>query len=203
MTAFHDLAGLAVFRPFDGDPPAEGGRTSPFTATWATTVELLVDELRHLDAEHVVIELGLEDRHIRMDGLPRQDARIGHDGVRVSFDSKWGPLRYETGEFTSAGWRRDQLGWQQNLRAVALAMEALRKVDRYGVSKRGEQYRGWRQLTTSTSPEDSIVTPTQAQAVLDRYGGNVRSALLATHPDRGGNEDEFRKVQKARELLGV
>lgn len=202
MTAFHDLAGVATFRPFDGPPPAEHGRPSPFTAAFGDTVRLLYIELGHLEAERVVIELDLQERHLRLDGMPRADARVDHDGVRLSFDSKWGPLRYETAEFTRVYYRGDHEGWQVNLRAVALAMEALRKVDRYGVSKRGEQYRGWRQLTASTDPADAITTPAQARAVLDSYGG-VTEAIKATHPDRhGGDATEFRRVQRARELVG-
>jgi hypothetical protein len=37
--------------------------------------------------------------------------------------------------------------WQDNLRAIALGLEALRKVERYGIANRGEQYAGWAQLT--------------------------------------------------------
>jgi hypothetical protein len=36
--------------------------------------------------------------------------------------------------------------WQDNLRAIALGLEALRKVDRYGITKNSEQYTGWKQL---------------------------------------------------------
>ncbi len=46
-------------------------------------------------------------------------------------------------------------------------------------------------------------TPAQARAYLaDRFDGDVRRALFETHPDRGGDPDEFRKVQRARELIG-
>lgn len=37
--------------------------------------------------------------------------------------------------------------WEDNLRAIVLGMEALRKVARYGIVKGNEQYTGWRQLT--------------------------------------------------------
>lgn len=201
MTAFHDLAGIAVFRPFDRTPPPDGSVYSPFTATWGDTVTLLVNELRHLEGQNVAVELGLRERDIRLDGMPRSDARTDRDAVRVSFDSKWGPLQYETGEFTDR-YYTGQVGWQANIRAVALAMEALRKVDRYGVSKRGEQYRGWRQLMPSSDPADPIVTIDQARAVLDGYG-SVTQAVKRTHPDTGGDPDAFRRVQKAREILGV
>lgn len=219
MSGWTELRDLGmVFRPFDGTPPPLAHHTAPFSASWASTVELLADELRHLEADQVVVELALRDRDIRVDGMPRADARLEHDAARISFGSKWGPLVYETGEYDGVPWRRIP-GWQCNLRAIALSMEALRKVDRYGVSKRGEQYRGWRAIPMSTGdPADAIQTEEQAWAVIADAAGvprdssalangvgrqeAVKRAVLATHPDRGGDEVEFRKVIRARELLG-
>lgn len=188
------------FGPFDTAPPPGGGRWPQFRAAWSDTVDLLARELRHLDAEQVVVELDMEPRMFRNDGLPRSDARARSDAVRISFNSKWGPLRYETAEFTG---RWGELGWQQNLRAVALAMEALRKVDRYGVSKRGEQYRGWRALPTGTDPADAIATVEQARAFLGKWDGDFGRAVRETHPDAGGDPTEFRKVMRAKELVGA
>ncbi len=190
-----------VFRPFDGPPPPEGRTSSRFDSSWRDTIDLLARELRFLEAENVVVELALEERDLRIDGLPRANARMTSDAVRISFNSKWGPLRYETGEFTRTYWRSMSMdGWQANLRAVALAMEALRKVDRYGVSKRGEQYTGWKQLPASTDPADSIVTRSQAEELLLHYGG-LTEAIKQTHPDTGGDPVEFRKVMRAKELV--
>lgn len=197
--SFTELAGLATFRPFDGPAPPLGTRDSPFSAPWRATVELLADELRHLDARNVVIEVGVTERDLRLDGMPRADARIPPP-VRVSFDSKWGPLRYETGEYQDTYWKRVP-GWQANLRAIALAMEALRKVDRYGVSKRGEQYQGWKQLPMRAG---GFASREQAREYLDRaWAGDLRRALKETHPDRGGDADEFQKVMSAKELIGA
>lgn len=188
-----------VFRPFEGQAPHGYGTPSRFDAAWGDTVDLLARELRQLDAKNVVVELALTEGDLRIDGLPRANARLSSDAVRVSFESKWGPLRYETAEFTGS-YYRSLLGWQANVRAIALSMEALRKVDRYGVSKRGEQYSGWKQLPSSTDPADAIVTREQAEALLAHYGG-VTAAVKATHPDTGGNETEFRKVMRAKEIL--
>src|SRR5690606_5164123 len=81
---------------------------------------------------------------IRLDGLPRANARPGHQGVVLAFDSKYGPLKYATDTFDR---------WQDNLRAIALGLESLRRVDRYGITKRGEQYTGWRQLPAGGESE--------------------------------------------------
>ena len=86
---------------------------------------------------------------------------------------------------------------QDNVRAIALSLEALRAVDRYGVSKRGEQYAGWKQLTTGDS-----MSQAEARDLLASYGGETE-ALKKTHPDTGGDVESFRKVQRAREVLGV
>jgi len=92
--------------------------------------------------------------------------------------------------------------WQDNLRAIALAMEALRAVDRYGVSKRGEQYQGWKQLPQSTDPTSELRTKDDALDYLtERYGGDLRRGLFESHPDHGGNTDDFRKVMRCKELL--
>jgi hypothetical protein len=194
-----------VVRPFDGPPPPLGDRPSPFSAPMGRTTRLLARELRALDAERAVLEVALRETQIRVDGLPRADARPEIPAVRLSFDSRWGPLRYETGEY-----RR----WEDNVRALALSMEALRAVDRYGVSKRGEQYRGWRALpmsTSTTDPRDLVVTPEQARQVIEEALGGpisdgrlddaIRRAILRTHPDRGGDPQRFILVQRAKEIL--
>lgn len=194
--SWNDLAarGLTV-RPFASPLPPAGNEYSRFSASFGDTLELLSREMAQLQAAHIVIELDVEERDIRLDGYPRANARIGNPAVAVSFDSRFGPLRYATCEFTA---------WQDNLRAIALSMQALRAVDRYGVSKRGEQYQGWKAIPMSTDPADAIQTREQAEDYLgERWSGDIRRALFETHPDRGGDTDEFRKVQRARELIGA
>lgn len=181
------------FRPIERwpDPPNPDRRYSPFRASFGATMKVLARELEMLHAERIVLQIAVSEGDLRIDGMPRANVKAAHPGVILAFDSKWGPLQYATDEFQT---------WQDNLRAIALAMEALRKVDRYGVSKRGEQYKGWKAIPASTDPADAIQTREQARAVLDAYG-SVKDAIRSTHPDTGGDETEFRKVQRARELL--
>lgn len=158
-------------------------RHAPFRAPWSSTMELLHRELRMVGGQRVVLELAITEGDIRTtDGLPRASARPAHPGIILSFESSYGPLRYMTDEFAT---------WQENLRAVALSLEALRKVDRYGVSKRGEQYRGWRSLPPGEGD------PSRGRDLI-REHGSVRDALKATHPDKGGDPNDFRAVEAAR-----
>lgn len=184
-----------TFRPIDSWPGelTRNRRRAPFRASWPSTIRLLEKELGMIGARVVVFQIAVDERDLRLDGKPRAQARAEHPGVILAFESRYGPLKYAVDAFDT---------WEDNVRGIALAMEALRKVDRYGVTKRGEQYAGWRAIPMSTDAADSILTREQAHYYIDeRYGGDLRRALMETHPDRGGDPDEFRKVVRAKELI--
>lgn len=175
------------FRPIQ-HWPAEFSRThvfhNPFRAGWRDTLNLLEFELDKLGADSVVIELDLEESDIRLDGWPRANAQPRHPGVIVSFESKHGPLRYGTDAFPD---------YEANLRAIALALEALRKIDRYGIGSRGEQYQGYRALPAGGDQERA-----QRGRLLIEQHGSIRAAEKATHPDAGGDANDFAAVQAAK-----
>ena len=112
-------------------------RRSSFKAGWSDTIELLGRELRAIAAKDVVLQVAMQEKDFRIDGYPRAQAKAAHPGVILSLGSNVGPLSWPCDTFDS---------WQDNIRGIALSMEALRKVDRYGVTKRGEQYTGWQQF---------------------------------------------------------
>lgn len=192
-----------TFRPIDQwlGSKTEYPARSPFRARYDETLDLLDRELYMLDSDHVVIELDLGEQDIRLDGLPRSTARPNFQGVIISFDSAHGPLRYYTDAFTP---------WQANLRAIALGLEALRKVDRYGISKRGEQYTGWRALEAPAGNaleaqrlllEWAGVAPEELETM--RPGALSRLARKNAHPDSpGGSNQAFLAVQEAIQALG-
>jgi hypothetical protein len=200
-------------------PPERRRSKYTFRADWNDTITLLVRELELLDASDIVIEAGLRREDIRVDGWPRANApQPEHPGVRIFFASKHGPLRYETDAFET---------WQANLRAIALGLEALRKVERYGIARRGEQYTGWKALPAGSAPppppppmmtRDGAaliiaelasmpgVTVTR-EAVLDEVaeGGSwlMSRARRNAHPDTGGSDSKFKSYQQAeRTLMG-
>jgi hypothetical protein len=177
-----------TFRPLPGWPyPETVERRSRhvFKAPWSNTMSLLQRELTMLGADSIVLGAGFREQDIRLDGLPRSGAREPlHPGIELSFDSPHGRLVYATDAVDH---------WQANVRSIALGLEALRAVDRYGITRRGEQYAGWRQLPAG---DDSLVK--RGQALIAEHGG-ITEALKVTHPDLGGRDDDFRAVQAARE----
>jgi hypothetical protein len=205
----------ARFRPIQQWPGenTRNRRASNFSASWSSTLSLLDRELSQLGAKNVVIQMAVAEGEIRNDGYPRANARPVHPGVIVSLDSAYGPLSYPCDTFTS---------WQDNLRAVALALEALRAVDRYGVTKRGEQYTGWKQLGTA-QPAWSVESaalhiaqaawPEKSTDEVRHHSVNViedrelrariyRRAASRLHPDAPlGNTSEFQKLNDAKRFL--
>ena len=197
--------------------PPSGRRRSQFQATWSKTVDLLEKELGLLNARNVVIEADCETSEIRIDGHLRANAKLRGPGVVVSFDSAKGALRFPCDTFTD---------WQANVRGIALALEALRAVDRYGVTQQAEQYRGWTalpDLREGRSPDTRNARvnaamwlehlcnwhrvysrPTTDQLLNDpekrRYVRKELSVLL--HPDRNnGNDTQFKEMVKQFEAL--
>lgn len=194
--------------PFPDTKPRQNPR---FKAGYADTLELLKTELEFLGAKgavviQVVTRKGQTD--LRRDGLLRAQAQVVHPGVRVSFESKHGPLTYSTDEFEPT-WYGAMDGWKANLRAIGLSLQALRAVDRYGVTKLGEQYKGW--LAIEGNGHDLG----DARLVLANWANLVdgapaderillRAARANTHPDRnGGDRSGWDAVEAAGKVLGL
>lgn len=203
-------------RPISDRTPFTGRHEyTPFRATWSDTLDLLDRELSHLAATNVVLEVDVANEgQIRLDGMLRAGAKVTSPAVRLAFDSKHGPLTYATDRYVGRYSGRPA-DWQENVRAIALALEALRRVDRYGVTKRGEQYAGWKQLPSGSGVAATQMTTADALDFLyglapehRRHNANnadlVRMARAATHPDRnGGDRSLWDRVEQAARVLGV
>jgi len=163
--------------------------TCRFKAPWSKTLALLSRETEQLGADLVVLQVDARDGQIRRDGMLYERARVGFPGVRVSFMSHFGPLTYATDRYDD---------WRDNIRAIGLSLEALRAVDRYGVNRRGEQYRGWVAIEAPRPVDEKQA----AHDLIASYGG-LAAALKATHPDRGGRAEDFIRVQEARRVLDL
>lgn len=198
---------------------------SRFTVRYSDALDLLERELMELDATDIVIEVDVDERAIRLDGQLRADAKAKSPGVRIAFESSVGPLTFATDAFVRGGsWayvgtgdsrkRRDTMtqDWQHNLYAIAKSLEALRMVDRYGVTKRGEQYVGLKALPAGRAMPASHMTADQARDVITSILGpvdrpwdtRIRMAKAEAHPDRnGGDRTLWDQVEQAATVLGA
>lgn len=206
------------FRPLGQwtDPETERRRGAHlFKASWDDTLALLETEIGYLDVTGpVVIQVDAPEGMIRRDGMLHARARVGHPGVVISFESKFGPLRYATDAYER--WYSYGVdSWKANVRAIALTLKALRDLDRWGVSKRGEQYTGWRAIA---APAPMFASPAYAELWMreyaaelfgpdgaKRWNGNLaalyRAMARRMHPDTGAERADWDRLDEARRVL--
>jgi hypothetical protein len=227
---------LLTFRPIKTWPdgwqdPNRNRLTNPFKATYSDTLNLLEREARAVNTISATLQVDASDRDCRLDGQLRANARVGHPGVILTLETKsLGTLVYACDRFLAVSYRRHLDAWQVNLRAIALGMEALRKVDRYGIAERGQQYAGYRELGAGTPLGPGKMTVEAAARFLIEHGewggepadvdmiitaagdttgpgpdvlrGYFRHAAKKLHPDAGGDPALFARLKEAMELLG-
>lgn len=209
---------LYTLRPISDRTPFTGQHTdSPFRgSSWSDTRILLGRELEMLRAQNVVLEVDVRESDLRLDGEIRANARASTPAVRLAFESKQGALTFATDKFVRpyyAGSKFMQSDWQHNVRAIALGLEALRKVDRYGITRRGEQYAGWKAIGAGTAMPASHMTTVAAGAVIAKASGIeewegfdrqsiIRRAKANAHPDRNnGDRALWDRVEQAVRVL--
>lgn len=186
-------------------------KVSPFRSTYIQTLDLLETELFHLRAREAVLQAALSWQDLRNDGLPRSDAKFSDPGVILTFETPTGSMSFPCDHYAH---------WQCNLRAIALSLQALRAVDRYGVTRRAEQYQGWKKLPPpsdqpfATKEEAALfmwsqaypgVEPQDIRVIITSEGARQAvyiNAARRLHPDAGGgNHELFVRLQAAATLL--
>lgn len=193
--------------------PGEWPKTvasSPFSSTYSKTLTLLDRELSQIGATEIVLQAFFAVRQLRADGWPYADARPSNSGVILSFRTRTkGLLSFPCWTYAK---------YEDNLRAIALSLEALRSVDRYGVTQRAEQYAGWKQIE---GPKPAFANAEEAALFISMkaYGAPgfareilhdgrlrqdaYRGAARILHPDNPdtGNHEEFLLLDQALGML--
>lgn len=206
------------FRPIKLHPESWAQRDeyerARFDSTYTQTMRLLDRELWFLKASNVVLQVGARPSQITRDGRLRADARIDEPGVILSFDTPdHGTLTYDTDRFTH---------WHDNLRAIALGLESLRRVERYGIADRGQQYAGYRELGSGIALGPTKLTADVAAKLIadaselpgltgvdvlvgwaerEQRSKLWRLVSKQQHPDHGGDSDAFARLVEARDVL--
>lgn len=199
--------------PDANERPAAKRAAGPFRVGAFKTEKFLREELHKIGARSVVLKTFHPEKAHRRDGFIRVDARAPvHPGVILEFEK---PERGEGGvHYVKIHLPCDTYRlWEDNLRAIAMVLEGLRMIDRHGVSQ-GAQYQGYLALP----PKPGEMTLEEAAAFLAEHGevpgadGTLpkfqsfaetayKTAAKKLHPDKGGNDKEFAKLEKAMSMI--
>lgn len=202
-----------------------------FRTGYNDTLRALDEELRHLGATEATarVVLASGEADLRLDGALRAHAEVVHPGIVLTIVTRdHGTLVYPCDAFAGR-YTSDPPDWQINLRAITLGLEKLRRLDEYGITARGQQYAGFRELGSGGTPLASGMTVREAVDVLLDGAGATNSPVYAglqdldrdavlrdagvvdklyreasrrLHPDRpGGDAAAFARVTEARDLL--
>lgn len=183
-------------------------KKSPFVVSLTKAYNDLRAELAHIGTKGMVyIEAGFTAADIRNDGLPRSTAqRPRMPGVVIHApETSKGPMRFACDTYTD---------WEANIRSISLTLTALRAVDRYGAVRDNEQYKGFAALPPPASDTFGTVEaavnwvatqtglpPASLMAPGDLWTSAYRSLAKAFHPDVGGKQDDWQRLQSAAELI--
>jgi hypothetical protein len=181
-------------------------RRAPFKSAWPKTLHILAREIRYLGGKNVEIALDLPRgaMDLRQDGRLLADARPRPPVILSFIDNEGQRQAYPCDRFA---W------WQDNLYAIAIVLEDLRRAERYGVQSALIRA-GFKALpSTSTTTLNAqqaaglIARESDAPALhiladADAAKSAVRTALNRTHPDKnGGSRDRYDRVDAARAVL--
>jgi hypothetical protein len=164
---------------------------SPFKASFASSRDKLLNELKLLNAEKVVLSSNIT---LRRDGLPYANAPEPPDpGAAVYFELKQKPMCLACDQYRLV---------RENIMAIAKTVEALRGIERWGASDMMERaFTGFLALPEKASTPWREVLELGGDRSLTReiIETQAKKLLRAHHPDRGGDVDKFQQIIAARD----
>jgi hypothetical protein len=196
-------------------------RSSQFRATYSDTLKILKFELEKADIYgEAQLQMFIRPEDMRLDGNMRASVKPYEPGVKLVFQ-RLGEKFFDEREQKWI-WRLKTVSypcdafddWQDNVRAIALSMEKLRTVERYGVFKYGDIMD---RLSLPAADGKASSADEAAQIISEFSGENAanivaykikfadayRQAVMRVHPDNAdtGSMELFLKVQDAKKVL--
>lgn len=148
---------------------------------------LLRDEVRRLGGEELIISTGMRTRQ---DGEPIANAREPDDtGAAVYF--------ILNGKKVCLACDRWRYLWE-NLYAIARTIEAMRAIDRWGVSDLLDRmFTGFIALTDDAGKEWATILGVKGDASITEIKAAYREKMKEAHPDTGGSADLASEINDA------
>jgi hypothetical protein len=168
-------------------------------------LDRLRTELARLGAKDCCIQVAVRDREITRYGELRADARPSRPGVVVyATHPKQGDLRFACDTYRT---------WFHNVNAIAMTLEALRGIARWGAVRDEQQFAGFKALPGSTALtmgttaakqilEEESGLPAPMPLTVDWLREASRRARAKAHPDVSGDRARWDAVESAVRVLG-
>lgn len=144
----------------------------------------LQDELDRLGARSAVLSTNCE---LRLDGQPRSDSNPADPGVAVYFLLKGKQMCMPCDK-----WGRVA----DNIAAIAGHIDAIRKIERYGVQSVDEAFAGFVALPPPLQWRDIFQVPVDADLAAGEKA--YRDLARRHHPDNGGSTLKMAELNQAR-----
>jgi hypothetical protein len=169
---------------------------SRFKVTMDRSQRYLHNELKRLGARNIVVSTNIP---VRLDGGLYADwmnRKIEDPGVALYFS-------YKGKDVVMCCDTYDKI-WE-NVYALGKAIEAIRAIDRYGVSEFMERaFTGFRELPAGDYVESKSVSCYDILGIeKNATEAEIKAAFFAkakeAHPDKGGTPDQFDRLNKAKE----
>ena len=171
--------------------PRHRRRSSRYQVSEAAARDDLLESLRRMGARDVILSTNVK---LRLDGIPRANQRPPEDiGVAVY----WRTAKGQHLSMACDTW--DDL--RSNYRAIGLALEGLRAIERAGVSELLDRaFTGFAALPAAASePDWRTMLDLVPTANADDVKRAFRELARQHHPDRGGDPDMMRRLIEARD----
>lgn len=156
----------------------------------ATATDRLEKQLDALGAKNPVLSTNVS---LSMRGTPRGDERPSDPGAAVYFSFKGRATVLACDSFVTVA---------ENIAALAAHIDALRRIDRYGVGSLEQALAGYKALPADSAADwrvalfgANVPSPVTRAAVDSAYKHQAREK----HPDLGGSDDAMAWLNRARD----
>lgn len=188
-------------------PDGWKAKRSPFKGhNWSRIERELQEEIARINGRDITLALDIRRvGDFRADGGIRADASPVTSRLVISFTRPDGRrLVFPCDAYAF---------WQDNVWAVRLSLEALRSVDRHGVTQGDQQYEGFAALPPGAG--HGGLTPESARELIAELSGfeiaalafpsvyvsAVQKARKKAHPDAGGTTEQMQELEVAIRVL--
>jgi len=130
---------------------------------------------------------------LRLDGRPYSDQEPGDPGAACYFRFKGRATVLACDRYTRVA---------DNIAALAAHIDALRRIERYGVGTIEQALAGYRALPADTAADWRTVFgfPAGSSPTKDQVNDAYKRAAREKHPDRGGSEEGMAHLNRARDF---